>query len=95
MKSQSLQSGQPGAWQQAEEWRRPTIPFGETRTYREEARAIGSPPAVRAVGSANGMNCLAILVPCHRVIGSDGSLTGYGGGLARKRRLLDHERQMG
>ncbi len=68
------------------------IPYGETRTYADEARAIGSPGAVRAVGSANGMNYVAIVVPCHRVIASDGSLAGYGGGLARKRWLLEHER---
>jgi AraC family transcriptional regulator of adaptative response/methylated-DNA-[protein]-cysteine methyltransferase len=67
------------------------IPYGETRTYADEARAIGSPGAVRAVGSANGMNFVAIVVPCHRVIASDGSLAGYGGGLARKRWLLGHE----
>jgi len=67
------------------------IPYGETRTYADEARAIGSPGAVRAVGSANGMNYVAIVVPCHRVIASDGSLAGYGGGLARKRWLLEHE----
>jgi len=68
-----------------------TIPRGETRTYAEEAAAVGSRRAVRAVGSANGMNYLAIVVPCHRVIASNGELTGYGGGLARKRWLLEHE----
>jgi len=64
------------------------IPFGETRTYSELARAIGAPKAVRAVGAANGANPVAIIVPCHRVIASDGSLGGYGGGLELKRRLL-------
>ncbi|GGU85888.1 methylated-DNA--protein-cysteine methyltransferase [Streptomyces filipinensis] len=68
------------------------IPYGETRTYGELADALGSPGASRAVGLANGRNPVGIIVPCHRVIGSDGSLTGYGGGLDRKRRLLDFER---
>lgn len=64
------------------------IPHGETISYGELARRIGRPRAVRAVGAANGRNPLAIVVPCHRVIGSDGSLTGYGGGLPIKRQLL-------
>ena len=68
-----------------------TIPYGETRSSGEIARAIGAPDAARAVGRANGRNPIAIVVPCHRVIGSDGSLTGYGGGLERKRWLLDFE----
>jgi len=67
------------------------IPTAETRSYGELARAIGRPRAVRAVGLANGANPIAIVVPCHRVIGSDGSLTGFGGGLDRKRWLLAHE----
>ena len=67
------------------------IPFGETRSYEQLARAIGARAAVRAVGRANGMNRIAILVPCHRVIGKDGTPVGYGGGLWRKRWLLDHE----
>jgi methylated-DNA-[protein]-cysteine S-methyltransferase len=67
------------------------IPFGETRSYGELADALGSPKASRAVGLANGKNPVGIIVPCHRVVGSDGSLTGYGGGLDRKRRLLDFE----
>ena len=67
------------------------IPYGQTRTYGEQARVIGSPNAVRAVGSANGRNPISIIVPCHRVIGSDGSLTGFGGGLEAKRYLLDLE----
>lgn len=68
------------------------IPYGETTSYSEIARKIGSPGASRAVGLANGANPIAIMVPCHRVIGSNGALTGYGGGLDRKRWLLDHER---
>lgn len=64
------------------------IPYGETTTYGELARRIGVPAASRAVGAANGRNPLPIVIPCHRVIGSDGSLTGYGGGLEIKRRLL-------
>jgi len=67
------------------------IPFGQTRTYGEQARAIQHPTAVRAVGAANGRNPIGIIVPCHRVIGSDGKLTGYAGGMAAKRWLLDHE----
>lgn len=68
------------------------IPCGETRSYAEVAQAVGRPRAVRAVGTANGLNALAIVVPCHRVVGSDGKLVGYGGGLWRKQRLLDLER---
>ncbi len=67
------------------------VPFGETASYRDIADRIGAPSAVRAVGLANGANPIAIIVPCHRVIGSDGRLTGYGGGLPNKRWLLDHE----
>lgn len=67
------------------------IPYGETTTYAAIARAIGKPRAVRAVGAANGKNPLSIVVPCHRVIGNDGTLTGYAGGLPSKRRLLDLE----
>ena len=69
-----------------------TIPYGETRSYGEIARQIGSPGASRAVGLANGHNPIGIIVPCHRVIGSNGSLTGYGGGLDRKRALLALEK---
>lgn len=68
-----------------------TIPYGSTRSYKEQAALIGRPEAVRAVARANGDNRIAILIPCHRVIGSDGSLTGYGGGLWRKQYLLDLE----
>ena len=67
------------------------LEFGRTCSYAELARAIGRPSSVRAVGAANGRNPLPIVVPCHRVIGSDGSLTGYAGGLERKRWLLAHE----
>jgi methylated-DNA-[protein]-cysteine S-methyltransferase len=67
------------------------IPYGETRSYAQLAAAAGSPLAVRAVGAANGANPIAIVVPCHRVIGASGKLVGYAGGLALKRRLLDLE----
>ncbi len=67
------------------------IPFGDTISYGELARRVGNPAASRAVGLANGRNPLSILVPCHRVIGANGTLTGYGGGLERKRWLLTHE----
>jgi methylated-DNA-[protein]-cysteine S-methyltransferase len=67
------------------------IPYGETVSYGQIARNIGHPDAPRAVGAANGRNPVAVIVPCHRVIGADGSLTGYGGGLERKRFLLDLE----
>ena len=67
------------------------IPFGGTISYGELARRIGDPKAMRAVGAANGRNPIPIIVPCHRVIGADGSLTGFGGGLERKRWLLAHE----
>ena len=69
-----------------------SIPYGATRTYMEQAEALSKPEAIRAVANANGMNRIAIIIPCHRVIGSDGSLTGYGGGLKRKKWLLDHEK---
>ena len=68
------------------------IPVGETVSYQALARRIGAPTAVRAVGAANGDNPVGIVVPCHRVIGADGSLTGYAGGIERKRWLLAHER---
>jgi methylated-DNA-[protein]-cysteine S-methyltransferase len=67
------------------------IPCGQTCSYSDIAQRIGQPNAVRAVGLANGSNPIAIVVPCHRVIGQDGSLTGYGGGVERKRWLLEHE----
>ena len=68
-----------------------TIPYGQTRSYGEIAEQVGSPGASRAVGLANGRNPVAIIVPCHRVIGAAGAMTGYGGGLERKRTLLDLE----
>ncbi len=72
-----------------------TIPFGQTRSYGQQARETGDPAAVRAVGGANGRNFIAILIPCHRVIAVNGDLTGYGGGIERKRWLLDHETRGG
>ena len=71
-----------------------TIPFGETISYGEQARRVGNPRAVRAVGGANGRNPVGIVVPCHRVIGADGSLTGFGGGMEAKAWLLEHERRI-
>ena len=67
------------------------IPYGETVSYKQLAERIGRPRAVRAVGAANGANPIPIIVPCHRVVGHDGSLTGFGGGLPLKRRLLELE----
>jgi len=67
------------------------VAYGRTATYAEIARAVGNPKAVRAVGLANGRNPIPIIIPCHRVIGSDGTLTGYGGGLPIKRKLLELE----
>ncbi len=71
------------------------IPHGTTVTYRELAAAAGRPHAIRAAGAANGANAISLVIPCHRVIGSDGSLTGYAGGLKRKQWLLAHERAAG
>ena len=82
-----------GSGFQVEVWRALLrIPYGETCSYGDIARVVGRPSASRAVGAANGRNPIPIIVPCHRVIGSNGSLTGYGGGLPVKRWLLDHER---
>lgn len=82
----------PGSDFQKNVWKAlQTIPFGSTRSYKEQAVYIGNPKAVRAVGRANGDNRLGIIIPCHRVLGSDGNLTGYGGGLWRKAWMLDHE----
>ncbi|MGH3019547.1 MAG: methylated-DNA--[protein]-cysteine S-methyltransferase [Gaiellaceae bacterium] len=67
------------------------IPYGTTRSYGEQARRLGRPRAVRAVGAANGRNPLPIVLPCHRIVGADGSLVGFGGGLSLKRLLLEHE----
>ena len=69
------------------------IPFGTTRSYQEQSEALGKPESIRAVANANGMNRISIVIPCHRIIGSDGKLTGYGGGLKRKKWLLDHEKK--
>lgn len=77
---------QQRVWQQLRK-----VPAGVTATYAQIARAVGAPNAVRAVGAANGANPVSLIVPCHRIIGSNGSLTGYGGGLDRKRWLLEHE----
>lgn len=79
---------QKSAWQALEK-----IPYGETRSYKEEAILAGNPKAVRAIGGANNKNPIVIIVPCHRVIGADGSLVGYGWGMERKVWLLEHERQ--
>jgi len=69
------------------------IPYGETRSYLDQAKALGKPTSYRAVANANGMNQLAIIVPCHRIINSNGELGGYGGGLHRKKWLIEHERK--
>ncbi|MBP6689750.1 MAG: methylated-DNA--[protein]-cysteine S-methyltransferase, partial [Hyphomonadaceae bacterium] len=67
------------------------IPYGETRSYAQQAKAIGSPKATRAIGAANGRNPIPVIIPCHRVIGANGSLTGFGGGMERKQILLELE----
>jgi AraC family transcriptional regulator, regulatory protein of adaptative response / methylated-DNA-[protein]-cysteine methyltransferase len=83
----------PGTDFQNDVWKElQKIPFGTTRSYQEQANALNRPDSVRAVANANGMNRISIIIPCHRVIGSNGRLTGYGGGLKRKRWLLDHEK---
>jgi methylated-DNA-[protein]-cysteine S-methyltransferase len=71
-----------------------SIPYGETVSYGEQARRLGAPNLARAVGAANGKNPISIIVPCHRVIGTNGKLTGFGGGLPAKAWLLDHERKV-
>jgi AraC family transcriptional regulator, regulatory protein of adaptative response / methylated-DNA-[protein]-cysteine methyltransferase len=82
----------PGSEFQNKVWQKLLdIPYGETRSYKQQSIAVGNLGAIRAVGTANGANRISIIVPCHRVIGEDGSLTGYGGGLKRKRWLLDFE----
>jgi AraC family transcriptional regulator of adaptative response/methylated-DNA-[protein]-cysteine methyltransferase len=84
----------PGTEFQQSVWKElQNIKFGTTRSYNEQASALNSPLSVRAVANANGMNRISIVIPCHRVIGSDGRLTGYGGGLKRKKWLLDHEKK--
>ncbi len=70
------------------------IPYGTTTSYREQAIILGNPKAVRAVANANGMNKISILIPCHRIIGSNGTLTGYGGGIWRKQKLLEVEKSI-
>lgn len=82
----------PGTEFQNRAWKElQNIPYGTTRSYKQQAVALNNPGAVRAVANANGMNRMAIIIPCHRVIGDNGHLTGYGGGLWRKKWLLDHE----
>ncbi|MCF8460232.1 MAG: methylated-DNA--[protein]-cysteine S-methyltransferase [Flavobacteriales bacterium] len=71
------------------------IPFGKTISYMDMAKRLGDPKVIRAAGTANGKNPIAIIIPCHRVVGSDGSLTGYAGGLKRKQWLLEHESAQG
>jgi AraC family transcriptional regulator of adaptative response/methylated-DNA-[protein]-cysteine methyltransferase len=84
----------PGSEFQQAVWKElQNIPFGLTRNYQEQAIALRRPDSVRAVANANGQNRIAIVIPCHRVIGADGRLTGYGGGLKRKKWLLDHEKK--
>ena len=88
----SIELDTPGTEFQCSVWRAlQTIPYGETRSYQQQAISIGNPRAVRAVAKANGDNRISIIVPCHRVIGKNGNLTGYGGGLWRKQRLLEIE----
>lgn len=70
-----------------------TVPYGETRTYRDIAEQIGNPNSYRAVGLANNKNPMVILIPCHRIVGTNGDMVGYGGGLAKKKRLLIFERE--
>jgi len=79
---------QKAVWRQLQK-----IPFGETASYGDIARAIGNPQAFRAVGNANNKNRIPLIIPCHRVIGSDGKLVGFGSGIWRKQWLLDHERR--
>jgi AraC family transcriptional regulator, regulatory protein of adaptative response / methylated-DNA-[protein]-cysteine methyltransferase len=84
----------PGTDFQQEVWKKLLeIPYGTTRSYQEQADALRRSNSVRAVANANGMNRISIIIPCHRVIGSNGKLTGYGGGLKRKKWLLDHEKK--
>lgn len=87
-----LQLAPEGTAFQKKVWERlQTIPFGKTTSYQKMANELGDPKVIRAAASANGKNPIAIIIPCHRVIGSDGSLTGYAGGLHRKKWLLEHE----
>ena len=90
-----LQLGSEGPEFQRKAWSAlEKIPFGKTRSYQEQAQKIGKPTAMRAVGAANGRNPIPIVVPCHRVIGKDGSLTGFGGGIDCKQWLLEHEQRV-
>jgi len=83
----------PGTDFQRSVWRcLQSIPYGTTSSYQQQAEHLKKPSATRAVAAANGVNRIAIIVPCHRVIGKNGSLVGYGGGLERKRWLIEHER---
>jgi methylated-DNA-[protein]-cysteine S-methyltransferase len=86
-----LDLGAATAFQRREWLALAEIPYGETRSYGEQARRLGVPRAARAVGAANGRNPLSIVLPCHRLVGADGALTGFSGGLDVKRALLDHE----
>lgn len=88
----AAQDGTP--WQRAVWAALSTIPFGERRSYAELAAQIGNPNAARAVGAANALNPLSIIVPCHRVVGADGSLTGFAGGMPAKKWLLAHEQRV-
>lgn len=84
----------PGTTFQQQVWAQlKTIPFGSTRSYKQQSIALKNPEAIRAVAHANGMNRIAIVIPCHRVIGSNGDLTGYAGGISKKKWLLNHEQQ--
>lgn len=84
----------PGSPFQQEVWRElQKIHYGSVRSYMDQAKALGKPDAIRAVAHANGMNRISIVIPCHRVIGSDGKMTGYGGGIWRKKRLLELEKR--
>jgi methylated-DNA-[protein]-cysteine S-methyltransferase len=92
LKSFSLPLSQEGTIFQQKVWQLlETIPFGKTLSYQDLSKQYGDPKAIRAIAAANGRNKLAIIIPCHRVIGSNRSLTGYAGGLWRKKWLLDHE----
>ncbi len=94
LKKFTVQLDAPGTDFQQSVWKMlQTIPYGVTRSYAEQAKELGNPQAIRAVARANGMNRIALIIPCHRVIGSDGSLTGYAGGLPRKEWLLKMEQQ--
>ena len=87
-----ISSTKKDAWWQRKAWAAlQMIPYGETRSYAQQAKAIGAPKATRAIGAANGRNPIPVIIPCHRVIGANGSLTGFGGGMERKQILLELE----